>query len=66
LKRLPYRDVCILNYTGFNLSEHLDNVSHDVVSNFIKRNRITARQVGEMVKGLIRNLSEALLIIDVC
>jgi SRSO17 transposase len=53
-----------INYTCFNLSEHLDNVSHDVVSNFLKRNRITARQVWEMVKGLIRNIFEAFLIID--
>jgi hypothetical protein len=40
-----------ISYTCFNLSEHLDNVSHDVVSNFLKRSRITARQVWEMVKG---------------
>jgi hypothetical protein len=53
-----------INYTCFNLSEHLDNVSHDVVSNFLKHNRLTARQVSEMVKGLIRNLSEAFLILD--
>jgi hypothetical protein len=53
-----------INYTCFNLSEHLDNVSHDVVSNFLKRNRLTARQVWEMAKGLIRNISEAFLILD--
>lgn len=34
-----------INYTCYNLSEHLENVSHDVVSNFLKRNRITAREV---------------------
>ncbi|MDD5462345.1 MAG: hypothetical protein PHG00_12045 [Methylococcales bacterium] len=53
-----------INYTCFNLAEHLDNVSRDMVSNFLKRNRITARQVWEMVKGLIRNIAEAFLIID--
>ncbi|MDO9270661.1 MAG: hypothetical protein Q7T96_16280 [Methylobacter sp.] len=37
------------------MSEHFDNVSHDVVSNFLKQSRITARQVWELVKGLIKN-----------
>jgi hypothetical protein len=46
------------------LSEHLENVSHDVVSNFLKHNRITAREVWALVNGLIKNTPESFLIID--
>jgi hypothetical protein len=42
----------------------LDGVSHDVVSNFLKRNRLTARQMWALVKDLIKNTQEAFLIID--
>ena len=53
-----------IKYTCFNLSGHLDHVSRDVVSNFLKRSRITARPVWELVKGLIHNTGDAFLIID--
>lgn len=53
-----------INYTCTNLSEHLDNVSHDVVSNFLKRGRITPRQVWELVKNLLNNSEESCLMID--
>ena len=53
-----------INYTCFNLAEHLDHVSHDVVSNFLKQSRITARQGWELVKGLIHNTEDSFLIID--
>lgn len=53
-----------IKYTCFNLSEHLDHVSHDVVSNFLKQSRITARQVWELVKWLINNTEDSFLIID--
>ena len=52
-----------INYTSHNLSEHLENVSHDVVSNFLKRNRITAREVWALVKNLIKDTPESFLII---
>ena len=50
-----------INYTCFNLSEHLEHVSHDMVSNFLKQSRIT---VWELVKGLIHNTEDSFLIID--
>jgi len=53
-----------INYTCFNLPEHLAPVSHDGVSNFLKQRRITARHVWELVKGLINNTENAFLIID--
>ena len=31
-----------INYTRTNLAEHLEGMSHDVVSDFLKRERLTA------------------------
>lgn len=53
-----------INYTCTHLSEHLDGVSHDVISNFLKRSRITPREVWERVKDLFTDSEEAYLIID--
>ncbi|MDD5277450.1 MAG: hypothetical protein PHR16_15390 [Methylovulum sp.] len=53
-----------INHTCYNLSEHLENVSHDVVGNFLERNRITAREVWVLANGLIKNTPESFLIID--
>jgi hypothetical protein len=39
-------------------------VSHDVISNFLKRSRITPKQVWEQVKDLLMNSEESCLIID--
>jgi hypothetical protein len=61
---LEYLICTPINYTCVNLSEHLEPVSHDVVSNFLKQSRITARQVWELVKGLIHNTEDSFLIID--
>jgi hypothetical protein len=63
-KYIEYLISTPINYTCFNLSEHLDNVSHDVVSNFLKRNRIRARDIWELVKDLIKNTPDSYLIID--
>lgn len=63
-KYIEYLISTPINYTCYNLSEHLEGVSHDVVSNFLKRNRITARQVWGLVEGLIKNTGDAYLIID--
>lgn len=51
------------NHTCHNLSEHLENVSHDVVGNFLKRNRITAREVWVPVKNLTQDTPESFLAI---
>jgi len=46
-----------INYTSFNLSEHLDHVSHDVVSNFMKQSRIMAsiRHHRQTEKSILRS-----------
>jgi hypothetical protein len=53
-----------INYTCTNLAEHLDGTSHDVISNYLKRERLTARHLWELVEGLIDDSPEAYLLID--
>jgi hypothetical protein len=63
-KYIEYLISTPINYTCTNLSEHLDGVSHDVVSNFLKRGRITRGQVWSLVKSLINDSEDGCLIID--
>jgi len=53
-----------VNYTCSNLAEHLDGVSHDAVSDFLQRGRVTANRLWELVKPLLNNTEEAVLIVD--
>ena len=63
-KYIEYLISTPINYTCTHLSEHLDGVSHDVISNFLKRSRITPRELWEKVKELLIDSEEACLIID--
>ena len=63
-KYIEYLTSTPINYTCSNLSEHLEDVSHDVVSDYLKRDQITARQVWGLVNGLIKNTGESFLVID--
>ena len=53
-----------INYTCANLAEHLEGMSHDVVSDFLKRERLTARHLWELVAEQIDDSPDACLIID--
>ena len=53
-----------VNYTCTNLAEHLEGVSHDVVSDYLANERLTARHLWELVQGLIDNRPDAYLLID--
>lgn len=53
-----------VNYTCTNLAEHLEGVSHDVVSDYLAKERLTARHLWELVQGLIDNRPDAYLLID--
>ena len=53
-----------INYTCTNLAEHLDAVSHDVVSDYLGRDKQTARHLWELVKNLLNDSAAAWLIID--
>jgi hypothetical protein len=53
-----------INYTCTNLAEHIDGVSHDVVSDYLARDKQTARHLWELVESLLDDSPDAWLIID--
>jgi hypothetical protein len=52
------------NFTGTNLAEHLEDASHDTISDYLRSERLTARGVWELVGGLIEDSPEGFLIVD--
>ena len=52
------------NYTGSHLAEHLDDVSHDVITDYLRRERLTSRSLWELVGPLISDGPDAFLILD--
>ncbi len=52
------------NYTGSHLAEHLDDVSHDVITDYLRTERLTARGVWELVQHLIHDSPDAFLLVD--
>ena len=53
-----------VNYTCSNLAEHLEGVSHDAVSDFLQRGRMTASRLWELVEPLLKDSAAAYLIVD--
>ncbi len=53
-----------INYTGSNLANHLEQVSHDAVSDYLNREKATARQVWELAKEVIKDDEKSYLIVD--
>ena len=53
-----------INYTCTNLAEHLEGMSHDVVSDSLKRERLTASHLWELVEEQIDDSADAYLILD--
>jgi len=53
-----------INYTCSNLAEHLEGVSHDAVTDYLARERHTARQLWELARSLVDDSPDAFLIID--
>ncbi len=54
----------VSNYTGTHLAEQLEGVSHDVVTDFLQGEHLTARNLWAVVGGLITDSPEACLITD--
>ena len=54
----------VANYTGTHLAEHLDDVSHDTITDYLRSERLTARSLWELVQGLIVDGPQAFLIVD--
>ena len=53
-----------INYTCSNLSEHLENVSHDSVTDFLQNSKFTPKDLWDLVKNRIDDSEEAFLIVD--
>jgi len=53
-----------INYTCSNLSDHLEKVSHDSVSDFLVREKATSRQIWELGKAVIQDGKKSYLILD--
>ena len=51
------------NYTGSHLAEHLDDVSHDVITDYLRSETLTSRSLG-LVGPLISDGPDAFLILD--
>lgn len=57
--------ICTIgNFTSTNLADHLDDVSHDVITDYLSRERLTVRGLWDLVEGLIEDSLEAFLIVD--
>ena len=54
----------VANYTGSHLAEHLDDVSHDVITDYLRTERLTARGLWELVQHLIADGPNAFLLVD--
>ena len=64
LQYVEYLISTVANYTGTHLAEHLEGVSHDVVTDYLQTEPHTARQLWTLVSGLIKDSPEAFLIGD--
>lgn len=52
------------NYTCSNFSKHLEDVSHDAVTDYLHREQLTARHLWEQVEPLLNDSQDAYLIVD--
>jgi hypothetical protein len=52
------------NYTGSHLAEHLDDVSHDVNTDYLRSERLTSRSLWDLVASRISAGPDAFLILD--
>ncbi len=53
-----------VNYTCTHLADHLDDVSHDAITDYLAREKLTARHLWEQARTLIEDSGEAFLIVD--
>lgn len=53
-----------MNYTCSNLATHLENVSHDVVTDYLQNEKLTSRHIWELARYLINDSEDSSLIVD--
>ena len=52
------------NYTCSHLADHLEDVSHDVVTDYLRREKLTANHLWELTKKMIQDSDDSYMIID--
>jgi hypothetical protein len=53
-----------INYTITNLAEHLENISHDKINYYLKKEKLTPRLLGDNVKDVIMTDDNGYVIFD--
>ena len=53
-----------INYTCSNLSEHLENISHDVVTDFLHNSEFAPQDLWALVKDRLADSPQAYLLVD--
>ena len=53
-----------INYTCTNLADHLDDISHDAINDYLRREKHTAHTIWELAEPLINNSRDSYLILD--
>jgi len=53
-----------VNYTCSNLAQHLEGVSHDAISDYLQRDKLTARGLWDLVEPLLKDSEDAYLLVD--
>jgi hypothetical protein len=54
----------LFNYTCTNMADHKANLSHDVVSDFLRRERFTPAHLWTIVQPFIHDSATAAIIVD--
>lgn len=63
-KYIEYVISTSVNYTCSNLAAHLEKVSHAAVTNYLRRDKLTARGLWERVQPLLNDSPHAYLLVD--
>ena len=53
-----------INYTCSNLATHMEDVSHDVVTDYLQNETLTSRHIWELARHLINDSEDSSLIVD--
>lgn len=53
-----------INFTITNLAEHIENISHDKINNYLRKEKLSPRLLWDNVKDLIEKDDEAFIIFD--
>jgi len=64
MKYVEYLISTPLNYTCSNLADHLENTSHDAVTDYLQHERLTANHLWEIANHLVTDSVDSYLIID--